>query len=292
MSFTSASTAAVAAPPARWRDVYVAATARAISNCGDILAATALALVLQGRGAGGLAVSGILLAAAVPPIVLGPLVGRLVDRVDSRTVIVATGSVQVLICVLLAYATQPFMIIGLVALLATGFAITQPAIGALIPLMVGRDNVAKASGISQTASTIGMLVGPALGGVLVGQFGSHVPLLIDAATYLAIPVAGFVIRTRRGERAARAADAARGATGAPVAYKLRGDALLWPLIVLFGAAIAALSAINVIEVFFVRETLHSSATMYGVLGAVWMAGMVLGSIIWGRRAGRDDDEHL
>ncbi|HKE67400.1 MAG TPA: hypothetical protein VKB59_22565, partial [Micromonosporaceae bacterium] len=93
MAFTSSaadqSTAAASEP--RWSDVYMSALAKAVSNCGDMLAATALALVLQTRGEGGLAVAGIMLAAALPLVVVGPFAGRLADRVDSRTLLITVG---------------------------------------------------------------------------------------------------------------------------------------------------------------------------------------------------------
>ena len=108
MSFASVAGApnATAAATPRWSDLYIAALARAVSGCGDMLAATALALILVARGENGLAVAGILLAAAVPLVVVGPIAGRLADRVDSRTLIVSVGLVQVGVCVALAFATQ------------------------------------------------------------------------------------------------------------------------------------------------------------------------------------------
>jgi MFS family permease len=268
----------------------MSALAKAVSNCGDMLAATALALVLQTRGEGGLAVAGIMLAAALPLVVVGPFAGRLADRVDSRTLLITVGLAQSAVCVALAFTRPPGLIIGLVAVLATGLAITGPTMGALTPLMVGRPNLAKASAIGQTASTVGMLIAPALGGVLVGAFGSRVPLLIDAATYLAIPVAGLVIRTRRGGRFRTAQAAANNGTAGSdrhVTFRLRSDALLWPLFVMIGAVIAAISAVNVVEVFFIRETLHSSTTIYGIVSATWLGGMVVGALIAARQR-RDD----
>ncbi len=275
MSFTSA----LDPQPSRWADVYAASAARAVSNCGDLLAATALALVLADHGAGGWAVSALLLAAAVPPVVLAPVVGRIADRLDSRKILIVTGIAQVAICVALAYVQTPALIVALVAVLAAGLALTGPTLAALIPLMVGRSELPRATGISQTASTIGMLAAPALGGFLVGRFGSSVPLLIDAASYLALPIAALVIKTRRS-----GADAGPGTAGSVgrAHYRLRSDQLLWPLGVMIIASVAALSAVNVIDVFFVRQTLHGSATMYGLIGACWMIGMVIGAMVWTR----------
>ncbi|MEV4462498.1 MFS transporter [Micromonospora echinofusca] len=272
----------------RWSDVWLAAGARGTSMCGDFLAATALALALQATGAGGLAVSGLLLAATLPLVVLAPLTGRLADRVDSRTLLVTAGLAQAGVCALLAFAEHPALIIGLVALLACGLAVTQPCLAALLPAMVRPADLPRASAISQTASTLGALGGPVLAGLLVGQFGTRVPLLIDAASYLALVVAGLLLRTRRGGRRA-AATPVRGVEGAP-AWRLRRDPLLLAVVLGTAAVITAVGGINVIEVFFIRETLGGTPTMYGLVGAAWMAGMLPGSWLCARLAHRLTDD--
>src|ERR1700733_12937622 len=181
-----------------WTDVYLASGARAVSSCGDFLAATALVLELQQRGAGGFAVAAVLIAAAAPPVLLVRWTGRLADRADSRLLLVATGLAQAAVCVALAFASGPAEIIALVAVLAAGLAVTQPCLSALLPSMVPADDLPKAMALSQTAGSLGMMLAPALGGLLVGRFGLRVPLLADAGSYLAIAAAGRLIRTRRG----------------------------------------------------------------------------------------------
>lgn len=278
MSFTS-----VDRPRSRWSDVYVAAGARGISSCGDFLAATALVLALQSAGAGGLAVSGLLLAASLPLVVLAPLTGRLADRVDSRRLLIAAGLAQAAVCAALAYVHHPVLIIVLMGLLACGLAVTQPTLAALLPQMVHRDDVAKASAINQTAGTLGILTGPALAGLLVGQFGVRLPLLLDAASYLALVAAGLLLRTRRGR-----ASGVETATEQPAVghWRLRRDPLVLAMAVAIAGVVAGVGAINVIEVFFVRETLGSSETVYGVVAAMWTAGMMMGAWAFTRPARR------
>ena len=80
------------------RDVYLAASARGVSQLGDFLAATSLVLALQQRGAGAYAVAAVLAAAMLPTVVLAPLAGRVVDRFDSRvilTVVDETGQIGI-----------------------------------------------------------------------------------------------------------------------------------------------------------------------------------------------------
>ena len=268
----------------RWPDVYLAAGARAISTCGDFLAATALTLALQQAGGSGTTVSALLLAASVPLVVLAPVTGRIADRVDSRVVLVVTGSAQAAICVGLAFARPPVLIIALVAALACGLAVTQPTLAALLPAMARREDLGRAGGINQTAGTLGMLVAPALAGILVGQFGTRLPLLLDAASYLALVAAGLLLRTRRGVAAG---------TPGRTAWRLRGDRLMTVMVAAVAAVVGGVGAINVVEVFFVRETLAASTTMYGLIAGAWTAGCLVGSLLFaGLGRGRTDPARL
>jgi MFS family permease len=265
MSFTSGES---------WRDVYLVAGSRAVSVCGDFLAATTLALVLAERGHGGLAVSGLMLAASLPLALLAPITGRVADRVDSRVILTVVPTLQAVVCLVLAFTSHPVAIIGLVALLACGLAFTQPVLGALLPEMVRPADLPKASGLSQTAGNIGMLVAPALAGVLVGSAGSQLPLLIDAASYLALVGAALLVRTRR-----RGHPSSRGAL---VPWRLRDDRTLTVMVGVLAATIAAVSAISVVEVFFIRNTLGASTTVFGIVAAAWTGGMLLGNVLFSR----------
>lgn len=257
----------------RWRDVYVAAGARGISACGDLLAATALALALQSAGAGGFSVAAVMLAGVAPLVLLAPLTGRLVDRVDSRTLLICAGLAQAAICLALAFAGGVGVKIVLVALLACGLAVTQPTLAALLPEMVSRYDLPRASAVNQTANSVGVLLGPALAGLLVGEFGVRVPLLIDAVSYLSLVAAGLLLSTRRGG-GMKAKPALAGVAGA--GWRLRQDPIVLAMTVAIAGTVAGVGAVNVVEVFFIRDTLGSSTTVFGVVQATWTAGMLAG----------------
>jgi MFS family permease len=141
--------------------------------------------------------------------------------------------------------------------------------------MVRKADLARASGITQTAGVVGMLIAPALAGILVGHTGARLPLLLDAASYLALIVAGFAVRTRRrGRRADVAAPA--------IAWRLRDDRQLFVMVGALTAVIAGVGAITVVEVFFIRDTLGASTTVYGFVMASWTVGMLAGSVLFGR----------
>jgi MFS family permease len=275
--------------PSRWPDVWLATAARGVSTCGDFLAASTLTLALQSAGAGGFAVSGLLLAATLPLVALAPLTGRLADRVDSRVLLVTAGLAQTGVCLALAHAGHPVLVIVLVGLLATGLAVTQPVLSALVPAMVRAEDLPRASALNQSAGTLGTLAGPALAGLLVGGFGTRLPLLAAAGTYLALVAAGLLIRTRRGCRHP-ARPTVAGDAVAPPAWRLRHDPLLVAMVASVAGVFGAVGAINVIEVFFIRETLGSSTTVYGLVTGAWTLGVLAGAWLFARvvrRLGRD-----
>jgi MFS family permease len=138
---------------------------------------------------------------------------------------------------------------------------------------VRRADLAKAGSLNQTAGMVGMLVAPALAGVLYGQVGARVPLLLDAASYLALVVAGLLLRTRRSPRAPAAEK---------VTWRMRDDRPLTLMVGALAAVVGAVGGVNVVEVFFIRDTLHASATMFGLISAGWVAGMAIGAVVFGR----------
>jgi MFS family permease len=76
----------------------------------------------------------------------------------------------------------------------------------------------------------------------------------------------------------------------PSSWRLTADPMLRALVVMVAATVAAVAAINVVEVFFVRDTLHASTTLYGVLGASWIAGVLIGSWLFTPQASRAGDD--
>jgi MFS family permease len=102
----------------------------------------------------------------------------------------------------------------------------------------------------------------------VGLYGLKVPLLIDAVSYLAVVVAGLLLRTRR----------ASVRVEHPVAgtWRTRSDPLLTGIVAMVGALIMTVNITAVALVFLVRDTMHGSATAYGLIEATWTGAMLIG----------------
>jgi MFS family permease len=260
------------------RDLWLVVLAKSVSLLGDELAAVTLVLRLQSHGAQPPAIAALLIAAMLPLLLLAGPVGRLVDRVDSRRLLVVSSLAQGALCVVLAYTTGTAAILGLVAALGIGQAVNGATWQALIPTIVGTDQLPRAIGRTQAGTLLASIAAPALAGILTGTYGARVPLLLDAMTFLAITAAGLLITTRHGS-----ATSAVGATKGGGLRIVRADPLLRMLFGLLALFVTLGAMVNVIEVFLVRETLHASATWYGLVGATYGLGALTGSLLGGRR---------
>lgn len=263
----------------RWLDVSIASGAQFLGALGTFLVMVTQVLVLQGRGASGLEVAILVTCEALPIVVLGKPIGRLVDRLDSRPLLVVAGGGQVAACLALAYASDFRAVLGSLLGLSLASAVAVPTRQALLPAMVVRDDLPRASAIGQSAGSAGMMGGPALAGILMGGVGPQPTMHLAAFAFSATIVAGLLLRTRRGGRAVAVAGGEAG-TGA-VAWNLRQDRLLWTTTWGLAGVIAAISAVNVVLVFFVMGTLSSPPQVYGVIDSMWTVGLLAGGWLLG-----------
>jgi MFS family permease len=259
------------------RDVFLVAGARGLSWLGDEVAMVALMLSAQAHGRGAGAVAALLIANALPIVALSGPVGRLVDRFDNRILLVSSGLTQAAVCTALAFVSSQAAVLALLALLGAGQAINSATWSALVPAMVRPDELASAIGTVQAATTLAGVVAPALGGLLYAGYGTRVPLLLDAVSFLAVVAAALTIRTRR------AVTNTRGKHGGLAI--VRADALLAPLVLMLALFVLLGSMVNVVDVFLIRGTLHASATWYGLAGACYAIGAFGGAVGSGRLRG-------
>jgi MFS family permease len=254
--------------------------ARALSSFGDDVALVVLLLSVYGAGLGPWSITALLACAAVPLVVLAPVAGRLVDSVPFRTLAATTAAWQALCCVALALGGPLWTTYVLVLLLQAGQVVAMPAWSALIPSIARPDEVGRVVGTSQAMTTVAMVAAPAAAGLAVASFGYSAPLLLDAATFVVLGVAGVAIRANRRLEAADEVGGESAGSGRP--YSIRSDALLWPLIAGLCVFVVAGEITNVVEVFLVRGALGASIAMFGILGALLGAGIVAGSLLAGR----------
>ncbi|MFC9246352.1 MFS transporter [Streptomyces sp. NPDC057136] len=153
---------------------------------------TALAVSLQVYDITGSAFSVGLIGfcSLVPLVVFGLYGGAIADTVDRRRLglFSATGSFVLslaLVAVTVAGVERVGPLYAVVALQAVCFALNSPARSSMVARLLPAEQLPAANALNSMTSTTGALVGPMLGGLIVGWWGYRAAYTVDALTFTA-----------------------------------------------------------------------------------------------------------
>ena len=267
----------------RRRPLAALLAAEAISATGSQMTLLALpwfVLVTTGSPAR----MGVVVAADLVPMVVlalpgGALAGRLGARRTMLACDLARAPLIGLVPLLHALGLLSFpVLVGLVVLHGLFWPPYWASQGALLPELVGDDRelLTRASALFQAATRLTLLVGPALGGVLIGWLGPADVLIVDAATYLVAfaLVAGFV---PAGRGPAAAAGNLRGMlAGVRV---LLGDRLLRAWTVSASLSQMGFQTLLIALPVLAFTRYGQNPKVAGLLIGAWGGGALLGSLV-------------
>ena len=262
----------------------------AVSQTGDWLYNLALVTLVYQRTGSALWAGVATAARVVPMVVLGPLGGAIADRFNRRRVMVACDLIRLVLMLALALAAAarlPVVIVPVLAALATAAGAPYlPATSATTPRLVPDADLPGANAARSAVTALGIIAGPALGGVLLLLGSPALAFAVNALTFGVAAACVLAIRTGDAFTTSHSAAPVRGgllhgiADGAaalrahPAAVRLVGADLMCSLI--YGTQ-------TVLLVLVARSAglgLHG----YGYLFAGIGAGGVLGTALAGRAA--------
>jgi MFS family permease len=258
------------------------ALGRLISLTGGSAAYIALIAAVYDQTGSAAWVSAALFAGVVGTVLAAPFAGWIGDHYDRRAVMIAADLAAAAVSTAMALTGEPAALVVLLGVSAVAQSPFEPASAAAIPNLVVPADVPRANALVAATGSAGYLVGPLLGGVVLGLGASPATLFaIDAATFVASAVLITTIRRPFG----------RGATaehpgilaGARVILEERSLRLV------VGAGTASLVGIGIIHVasYPLSIELDGGTEGYGAMTALVGGGGVLGAVVAARvlRAG-------
>jgi MFS family permease len=273
--------------PLRHRDFRVLWAGMTVSLLGDgiFLIAIAWQAYVLWNAPAALALVGI--GMTVPTVVFLVPGGVVSDRLDRRLVMLCADGVRAVavgtLAVLALWSSLRFWeLVALVGLYGAGSAFFIPAFDAIVPDLLPPDDLAAANSLDQFVRPISLrLAGPALGGWLVG-LGTGVAFAVDALSFGASAVA--VLMMRPPVRPWRETPEPAVAAVKQGLRFVRRRVWLWGT--LLSAALAYLVFLGPAEVllpFVVKNDLHASAGMLGLVFAAGGLGAVGAAILTAQR---------
>jgi hypothetical protein len=268
----------------RDRDLRVVAGAILVSAVGDWVALVALALEakeLSGDGmGGGIAIAAIFICLWAPVVLLAGYVGLLVDRMETRSLLLVVSAGQAVVAVGLAFLHSQALLYVLAALLGVGIAVAQAAEFALIPVVAGGRPLQKANGTVETARALGFTLGPLCGGLLVAAGGITAAMLVDAASFVVVGLAALSLSVRRVGSLEADGEPRRARDG--IGFLL-ADPLVALMVAVVFVSLLFMSASIPADLVYVEDVLGVENIGFGIVLTAWTVGMLIGSNVVGRR---------
>jgi MFS family permease len=172
----------------RVRDFRLLWAARTVSVFGSWLLVVAVPAHVFHLTGSLLAAGAALAAEFLPPLLLGPVAGVLVDRWDRRRAMVAAEVLRAAAVTSLLFARDPgdlWLVYVAVVVESTGTVVFRPAAQAHTPVVVGTGTaLSGANALNSVTDGVARLVGAPLGGALVALVGFPALVVADAASYL------------------------------------------------------------------------------------------------------------
>jgi MFS family permease len=253
------------------------ALGRLISLSGGSAAYIALVAAIYGRTNSALWISAAIFASVVASVASAGPAGWIGDRFDRRLVLIGSDLAAAAVSIAMALTGGPRALVVLIALGSVAQSPFEPASAAAMPSLVGPGQIAQANALVAATSSAGYLVGPLLGGVVLGAGASPATVFaVDAATFVASALLVASIGRPFGT----------GATGAHpgVLAGFRVVAREPRLRGVVAATVVSLIGVGIVDVASYPLSLHLDAGTqgYGAMTALLGGGGLLGAALAAR----------
>ncbi len=242
----------------------------------------------------------------LPPVLLGPLTGALVDRISRKTVIVWSdilrGLLLILLCVFsldwffnfkvlnigimeihLSFPFSVYALLTATVLLAAIDSAFSSALNVITPEILSKREIQRGNSLLQGVSgTLGML-GNGLGGILFAMFGAPLVFLIRGISHLFAATAGLFLSVPDKSSALKPSFSYRTL----IAEVKEGFLFIWAnkglrnLMVVYMLSNLLFPMVMLGAPFLITDVMKLSEAFYGYLMSVITLSSIVGYLIFG-----------
>jgi predicted MFS family arabinose efflux permease len=229
-----------------------------------------------------LALGGSMLCQFLPVLIGSVWGGVVVDRLNTRRLLLGTQAAQAVLAAALAVVVLTdtvtlAIVYVLAALLGMVTVVDNPARHSFVVELVDRDDIVNAQALNSLINNMGRLVGPVFAGVLIAISGVGITFVINACSFMAVMMSLLIMDTS-ALRTVPVSPRAPGQVREGLRYvwvrpELRATLVLAAVVSVFG------QNFRVVFPVLASDTYGGGATIYGWLTAALGAGAVIGGLI-------------
>lgn len=273
-----------------------------ISQIGDVLFTMMLLLwvgtLLHNQSAAPLAVSGVVLAASLPALLIGPLAGVFVDRWPKQRMMRLMDALRaVLMCSLLPISgllplplalklTIMYLIVATVSGLGQFF---TPAANAILKEIVSQEQLTRASALFVGAGVFSWAIGSACAGICYVSLGIGWAIALNAASYACSWVLLGCVRVSSTETRASTQHPSLRCVWTELREGLHfigGQLQLRTILLTESLYSFGWGIVSVLAFFYITQNIHVPMSLYGLFNAVPAIGGILGTVLARRVAAK------
>ncbi|MCE7988566.1 MAG: MFS transporter [Caldilinea sp. CFX5] len=163
-----------------------------ISITGDWVVITVLPYFLYDQTGSTLVAGSLNLAYSIPALLFGSVAGVFADRWHRQRTMMVVSFLQAAFILLLVVraATALWLIFAVVTMQSTLSQFFTTAENALLPNLVGKEQLVTANALNALNDNLGRIIGPVIGGLVFAAFSLHGAVIADSMTFL---LAGLLI---------------------------------------------------------------------------------------------------
>lgn len=241
----------------------------------------------------GLAVSGLLLARFIPPMLISPLAGVLVDRFDRKWLLIMSNMLRSVVVLGFILTTQNADLLWLIYLLSVIqfvlSSIFEPGQSALIPKLVPVELLLVANTLVSITWSVMLALGAIIGGIIGAVLGVEVALSINSITFL---IAAFLIYQIKNYKEAVGEEAVNTQQDDKsfregLRFLRRNPGIASTILVKFGSSLGnvdTLMTIYATQLFTLNiwENVDGEQLTLGIMYSTFGLGAVLGPVLLNR----------
>jgi MFS family permease len=243
----------------------------------------ALLLLAYDRIGSAWAATAVLLADLLPAMLLGPLLGGLLDRANRLGCAVVADVLRALAFAAILLTGGVAAMVALALLAGVGSALFRPATSALLPSLVPDTRLPAANALYSVMRDCGQLLGPACAGAILLVSGPETVIALNALTFAASAL--LLSRLAGHVRPAAAAEGPVPETVTAGVAAIVREPVTRTLMLTSGAIVLAAGMMNIAELVLAERDLGAGGTGFALLVSAYGCGVVAGSLCGARDAG-------
>jgi len=250
-----------------------------VSIFGDFLALYAVLSEMSFRmHASARAITLVSVSYLLPLALIGPLAGVFVDRWNPKRTMVVSDLSRAALALGLVTAGVPWHIYLVFVAISAFSSFFMPARSVIMPQIVPKEGLISANAAIQQTVQMVQMASPAIAGALVGWAGPSLCYYLDSASFVfsGLMIWTMTIPDRPAHRNQEVSSVLRDLSSG-MRYILTHPVLSF-VILSIAAGTFAMSAFGSLIAVFVRDVLHATSYLFGALGSLIGAGMLVGGV--------------